>query len=377
MITSRLGPLALLIITAGCGGADGRSVPAEAPASAPTGLRVETLLLTPDVFEDVIEVTGSVEAIHDATLSARSSGTVESLVPLGKLVREGEVVARLDQGFVSATLEQAEANIATARSAADLARDNFGRQEPLFQDSIISALEYHGLLAQLQQADAALSAAKAVHTQAHEQLDNTEVLAPFAGSIEAQYVERGEQVAPGVNVLRIVDARRVRVVLGIPERYAGDIELGTEIRFSVDAYRGVPRTGTVTFAGSTINPSNRTFTVEAEVDNSDRRLKPEMIVEAVVSRERIDSVLVVPRVAILRDEAGSSVFVVRQGESGPIAARMPIVTGASYAGRVLVASGLQAGEEIVVAGQNTLTQGDAVFVDTRYSRLDAQGIPQQ
>ena len=338
---------------------------------------METLLLTPDIFEDVIEVTGSVEAIHDATLSARSSGTVESLVPLGKLVREGEVVARLDQGFVSATLEQAKANIATARSAADLARDNFGRQEPLFQDSIISALEYHGLLAQLQQAEAALNAAEAVHTQAHEQLDNTEVLAPFAGSIEAQYVERGEQVAPGVNVLRIVDARRVRVVLGIPERYAGDIELGTEIRFSVDAYRGVPRTGTVTFAGSTINPSNRTFTVEAEVDNSDRRLKPEMIVEAVVSRERIDSVLVVPRVAILRDEAGSSVFVVQQGESGPMAARMPIVTGASYAGRVLVASGLQAGQEIVVAGQNTLTQGDAVFVDTRYSKLDAQGIPQQ
>ena len=376
MTRTLLGPV-LLLAVAGCGGADGRGVPAEEPVGPPAGLRVETLLLAPDVFEDVIEVTGSVEAIHDATLSAQSAGTVESLAPLGTTVRRGEVVARLDQGFVRAALDQAEAQVATARASADLARDNFSRQEPLFQDSIISALEFQQLLAQLQQAEATLHSAEAVHTQAHEQLENTEVLAPFAGRVESHFVEMGEQVAPGVNVARIVDATRVRVVAGIPERFAGDIELGTEILFSVEAYRGARRTGRVTFSGSTINPRSRTFSVEAEIDNSDGRLKPEMIVEARVLRERIDSVLVVPRVAVVRDEDGSSVFVVqRSGEQASVMRRY-VTTGPVYAGRVMIETGLEAGEEVVVAGQNTLTEGEPVIVDTRYERLDAQGIPLQ
>lgn len=371
-----LGP-ALLLLAAGCGGADGRNVPAEDGAEPPAGLRVETLLLAPDVFEDVIEVTGSVEAIHDATLSAQSSGTVESLAPLGKIVRQGEVVARLDQGFVIAALDQAKAQVATARASADLARDNFDRQEPLFQDSIISALEFQQLRAQLQQAEATLHSAEALHTQASEQLENTEVLAPFAGRVESHFVEMGEQVAPGVNVARIVDASRVRVVAGIPERFAGDIELGTEILFSVEAYRGEPRTGRVTFAGSTINPRSRTYAVEAEIGNSDGRLKPEMIVEARVLRERIDSVLVVPRVAVVRDEDGSSVFVVDRSRERASVMRRYVTTGPVYAGRVVIQSGLQAGEEVVVAGQNTLTAGEPVVVDIRYEKLDAQGIPLQ
>lgn len=371
-----LGPV-LVLLAAGCGGADGRNVPAEDGAEPPAGLRVETLLLAPDVFEDVIEVTGSVEAIHDATLSAQSSGTVESLAPLGKIVRRGEVVARLDQGFVIAALDQAKAQVATARASADLARDNFDRQEPLFQDSIISALEFQQLRAQLQQAEATLHSAEALHTQASEQLENTEVLAPFAGRVESHFVEVGEQVAPGVNVARIVDASRVRIVVGIPERFAGDIELGTEMLFSVEAYRGAPGTGRVTFAGSTINPRSRTFAVEAEIDNSDGRLKPEMIVEARVLRERIDSVLVVPRVAVVRDEDGSSVFVVdRSGEQASVMRRY-VTTGPVYAGRVMIESGLQAAEEVVVAGQNTLTAGEPVVVDVRYERLDSQGIPLQ
>ena len=371
-----MGPV-LVLLAAGCGGADGRNVPAEDGAEPPAGLRVETLLLAPDVFEDVIEVTGSVEAIHDATLSAQSSGTVESLAPLGKIVRRGEVVARLDQGFVIAALDQAKAQVATARASADLARDNFDRQEPLFQDSIISALEFQQLRAQLQQAEATLHSAEALHAQASEQLENTEVLAPFAGRVEAHFVEMGEQVAPGVDVARIVDASRVRVVAGIPERFAGDIELGTEILFSVEAYRGEPGTGRVTFAGSTINPRSRTFAVETEIDNSDGRLKPEMIVEARVLRERIDSVLVVPRVAVVRDEDGSSVFVVDRSREQASVMRKYVTTGPVYAGRVVIHAGLQTGEEVVVAGQNTLTAGEPVVVDIRYEKLDSQGIPLQ
>ena len=365
--------LAVMFLVVGCGGASSASE--EAAESPQPGLRVETLVLAPDTFEDVIELTGAIASLNDASLSAQAAGTVQMIAPLGKSVQEGEVVARLDQGFAQAALEQASAQVENTAAGLDLARDNFNRQEPLFQDSIISALEFHQLRTQLQQAEASVRQAMAQEAQAREQVEYTLLAAPFSGSIEAHSVERGEQVAPGMPVLRIVDTRRVKVSVGVPERYAGDIDVGTEILLDVQAYRGASRRGRVTFSGSAINPSNRTFLIEAEVDNANGRLKPEMIAEVFVTRERLDSVLVVPRSAVLRDESGSSVFVVRQEEDFRSAEQRSVVLGPAYSGLVIVADGLIAGDEVVVLGQTTLTDGDIVEVVSTYSGLDQAGVP--
>ncbi len=362
----------------GCGGGeDGSTGIASDDLNAVPVLSVETLVLALDVFEDAIEVTGTVEAVNDATLSAQSTGTLESIAPLGKYVAQDEVIARLNQDLALASLDQGEAQVATAQAEAELAQDIFQRQEPLYQDSIISTVEYNELFARLRRADAMLKASEAGLQQMRKQLANTEVRAPFAGSVEQHYVQVGEQLSPGISVIRIVDARRVRVVLGIPERFANDIEVGTTISFSAQGSRAALKTGTVGFAGSTVDPRNRTFTVEADVPNADGRLKPEMIVEARVTRHRIDSVLVVPRAAIVRDEIGSGVFVVHHEDAGIRVSRRRITPGPMYAGLVVVANGLAIGDEVVVAGQNTLTEGDQVSVEIQYSRLDTEGIPQQ
>ena len=369
----------LALVTAGCGGANGAdTAPAETDANnapAQRSIRIETLMLQPGTFEDVIELTGTVESVNDATLSAQSAGTVEMLTPLGRRVGQGAVVARLDQGLVRAAFQQAEAQVETAMASLELAQDNYNRQEPLYRDSIISALEFQNVRTQLNQAKAALRQAEALQAQAQEQIDNTIVRAPFSGSVEEHLVEQGEQVSPGMPVLRIVDTRRVKVNVGVPERYAGDIEVGTEVTFDFKAYRGETRQGRVSFAGSAINPSNRTFPIEVEVNNPDGRLKPEMIAEVFVSRERLDDVLVVPRAAVLRDEVGTSVFVVTRQDGVIAATRRTISLGAAYAGRVIVESGLEADDEVIVLGQTTVTEGDAVEVVEQYSRLDVAGVP--
>ena len=118
------------------------------------------------------------------------------------------------------------------------------------------------------------------------------IRAPSSGTVEAHAVERGEQVTPGMPVIRVVDVQRVKVTVGVPERYAGDIEVGTPVQLDFRTYRDQVREGRVTFAGNAINPTNRTFPVEIEVDNAGSKLKPEMIVEVYVSRERIEEVLV-------------------------------------------------------------------------------------
>ena len=378
-INAGLLTLALLALAvAGCAGADGSDGTApstDEESVAQRSVRVETLTLQPTTFEDIIELTGTVESDNDATLSAQSAGTVEYLAPLGRRVAQGAVIARLDQGLLNAALQQAEAQVENAQASLELAEDTYNRQEPLYRDSIISALEFQNVRAQLNQAKAAFRQADALRAQAQEQLDNTVIRAPSSGTVEEHAVERGEQATPGMPIIRIVDTRRVKVTVGVPERYAGDIEIGTAVQLDFQAYRGRVQEGRVTFAGSAINPLSRTFPVEIEVDNPDGTLKPEMIAEVYVSREHLDDVLVVPRAAVLRDEGGTGVFVVTDQGGTPAASRRPVTLGPAYAGSVIIESGLEAGAEVIVLGQTTVTEGDPVDIVEKYTRLDDAGIP--
>lgn len=368
--------LALAAITvAGCSAPEDGAQTTEDNTPTRRSVRVETLTLQPTTFEDIIELTGTVESLNDATLSAQSSGTVEYVAELGQTVSQGAVVARLDKGIAEAALSQATAQVEAAQAQLEWEEYNFARQERLAADSVISSLELQTAQTQFNRAKAQLRQSEAMQTQAEEQLKNTTVTAPFSGTIETRFVEPGEQISPGQPVVRVVNTQRVKVTVGVPERYAADVEVGTSVALDFKAYRGQQQRGTVTFAGSAINPDSRTFPIEIEVRNNDRRLKPQMIAEVYVTRNALDEVIVVPRSAVIRDEEGTSVFVVTNESGVPTATRKLIALGPAYGGRVTIDSGVAAGDEVVVLGQTGVTDGDAVNVVEQYTMLNEQGVP--
>lgn len=373
----QLSALAFALLLAGCAGADEASDAAQSDETTTTAtatpnvrsVRVETLTLQPTNFQNVIELTGSVEAQDDATLSAQSAGTLTSLVELGQTVRAGALVAQIDPKLTTAAVQQAEAAMGVAQAQFDLADDNLKRQEPLYQDSIISAIEYENARAQFNQARASLAQSQALLAQANEQLANTRITAPFTGKVEAHLVERGEQVSPGIPVVRIVNTNQVKVNVGVPERYAADITEGTPVEVSFKAYRGSRRAGTISFVGSVINPNNRTFPIELELDNADGLLKPEMVADVFVTREQLTDVVVVPQSSIVRDETGNSVFLVTDQNGQQVAERRTVALGGSYGGRTVVAEGLQTGDEVIILGQSNVTTGDQVEIVRNYDRI--------
>ena len=352
--------LAAAVVTAGCGNGEAPAT-AEAATQQRPATRVETLVLEPTSFTDEIELTGTVEAINDATLSAQATGTVMSIVELGTAVQEGERIAQLDATEAQAALEQAQARY-------ELTQDRYERQEPLYRDSIITALEFEQVRSERTQARAALA-------QAEKQLRNTRVTAPFAGTVEERFVQPGEQVAPNDPVARVIDVQPAKVVAGVPERYAGDIEKGNELRIRFQSARLGERTGTVTFVGSAINPDSRTFTIEATIANADRTIKPEMVTQIRLDRTTIEDALVIPRPAVVRDEAGTHVYTLERTDSTAIARKRDIVLGPSTGARVAVESGLQASDEIVVVGQTNLAPGQPVEVTDQYTRIPDAGTP--
>ncbi|MFB6249714.1 MAG: efflux RND transporter periplasmic adaptor subunit [Salinibacter sp.] len=365
-LSFRLAPLVGLaalvgvLVLGGCGGGQASDEDAGAARPQPK-TRVETLTLEPTSFTDVVEVTGTVEALDDATLSAQTNGPVTMLLDLGTRVDPGAPVAKIDA-------EEAEAAVEQARAQFELAQDRFERQRPLYRDSILSPLEFEQVRSKRNQARAALQ-------QAQTRLSNTILDAPFAGTIEERFIEVGEQVAPGTKVARLVNTRRVKVTAGIPARYANDIQVGTPVQIDARRYGAGVRTADVTFVGNTIDPESRTFTVEVTVSNEERTLKPEMGVSVRVTRAVLDSALVLPRTAVLRDEAGTHVYVVDRSDSTAVARNRDVALGPETGGSVVVDSGLAPGDEVIVVGQNNVSPGAPLEIADRYDRSSAAGTP--
>lgn len=334
-------------------------------------IRVETVTLQAEAFEDIIKATGAVEAVNDASLSARSAGTIVTLLPLGTRVGAGAAVAQVDPGLVQAGLDQAKAQAELTQAQLNLAQDLFSRQEPLYRDSIISPVEFEQIKAQLSQAQAQYAQAAALVNQAEEQLRQTMITSPFAGSVEEHFIERGEQVAPGTPVARVVNTARVKVVAGIPERYAADIRKGTAVRMAFSSYGAPERTANVSFVGNAINTGSRTIPIEVVVDNSDGLLKPAMIADLFVTRNTLDDVIVVPQSAVLRDEGGNSVYVVDRSGPRPTAERRIVELGNANSGRVQVISGLDIGDELITVGANSVAPGDAIEITSNDSITEA------
>lgn len=331
--------IAASILTGGC--SDGEAQNDASNGRAPEATQVETLVLEPSQFTDVIEVSGSVEALDDATLSAQTSGTVIVLRDRGDRVADGNVVAKIDAKEAQAAVEQ-------ARAQYELSQDRYERHKPLYRDSVISALEFEQVRSERIQARATLN-------QAKKRLANARLVAPFTGVIEERFVEAGEQVTPGMQVARLVNTRRVRVTAGVPERYANDIQEGTPIQIDARRYGAGTRTAEVTFAGNTIDPDSRTFTIEATVPNKERTLKPEMSVTLRVNRTTIEDAIVIPRTAVIRDETGTHVYVVERRDTTAVARNREIALGPSTGDQIVVESGLTGNDELITVGQNDVS----------------------
>jgi membrane fusion protein, multidrug efflux system len=320
-------------------------------------VNVETRVLTPERFEDVVRVTGTVRANQDVTVSAEESGVVrELLVERGNLVREGEPLLRIDDRVLRSQFREAEARAA-------LAGETWERRRRLFEDDGVgSELAYLEARYAAEQAEAALATLR-------ERLDRTVVRAPITGMLDDRMVEVGSMVSGGTPLFRIVQVDPVKVSAGVPERYAGEVSRGSAARVSFDALRGDEREARVTYVSATVNPRNRTFEVEMQVPNPGRVIMPEMVANVRLVRRVLDDAVVIPQNAIVRVEDGFVAFVAETDEGGDEVARVrPLTLGPSQRNLVVVREGLAPGDRLIVVGQQQVANGDRIRVVSEEGR---------
>lgn len=345
------GGVALLVVgaLAACGNAEAVDT-LEVAGDFVRVVNVEVTEISAQPFVDEIRLTGTVWANQDVQVSAEESGVIkEILADRGARVRAGDALARIDGSVLTAQVDQ-------ARAQAELASQTWDRRKRLWEeDQVGSEIAYLEAKYVAEQTAANLRVLE-------ERLSRTTIRAPFDGILDDRMIEVGTMVGPGQVVGRVVDLDPVKIMAGVPERYAADIRKGAEAQVTFDVFPGEVYTAPVTYVGSTVNIQNRTFPVEVVMPNPQGLIKPEMVANVALARRELSAAVVVPQDALVRVEQGYVVFVAMDRDGSTVAEARSVVLGPSRRNLVVVESGLEPGERIIVVGQKSVAAGDRLNV---------------
>jgi membrane fusion protein (multidrug efflux system) len=322
----------------------------EALAGLDVNKEVEALVtavkLKDTTFNHYLEVQGNVNTNENVLIQPEFPGNLVQLnVKAGQKVSKGQVLGRTDDGGMSQQLASAENQYA-------LAKTTFERQKNLWNQKIGSEIQYLQAQAQM------ISAQKAV-AQINAQIAKTVIRAPFSGTIDEVYVEKGEVVAASPQgLMRIVNLGNMYVSTSIPETYIGKLKIGTEVDVFLTSLNKTYK-GKVRQIGNFINPNNRSFGIEVSVPNPENLLRPNQVAKMKVIDYVSKNAVVVPTNVIQQDSKKNSfVYTVinSTGKSG-IAKKVIVKTGQSSDNVTEILSGLDSDAIIVTEGMNTISDG--------------------
>ena len=336
----------------GCGGAQGE--PPEQTGEAAEDYRrvvnVEVERVEGRDFTNTIRLTGVALAMRDVMVSAEEAGVVRRvLLDKGSPVRAGNAILRLDDAVLKPQVQAAAAK-------AEYDEEVWQSRKRLYeQDGIGSELAYHEARNTAEQSRGNLAALQA-------RLARTTIRAPIRGILNDRLVEVGTMVQPGTVVARVVQADTIRIMAGVPERYALYVTAGADASVSFDVLPGETFAGSVTYVGVAVDLDARTFPIELTLPNPGGRIKPGMVAEVTVTQGELADAIVIPRQALVSMEGGQVVYVVEQAGGETVAAVRGVEVTASQGNDVIIGSGLAPGDRLVVVGQQGLTDGDRVRV---------------
>jgi len=250
-------------------------------------------------------------------------------------------------------IQAAEAQVNQAQAALVAAQQQYSLlQEGAREEDIRAARE------QLNQAHAGVAQAQAALEAALVALDNTVIRSALTGEVAERQVDPGHSILPGQPLLEVVDNRRVYVKAKVSESEVRKVRPGQEVEVRADAYPGEVFVGTVSDILPAADVETRMFVVKIRLPNPRGVLKSGMFARCEITVERVQDVAAVPRRAILREKYRAAVFVVWGDRANLVTVKLGIEQG----DLVQVISGVRPGQAVVVDGQDSLRENDAVRV---------------
>ncbi len=310
---------------------------------------VTTQIVTKTEFKSFASIQATVKSDDIVIASSEIGGRLINVaVEEGQNVNKGQLIAQTD-------LESVNKQVAELETAWEMANTSYERQKRLWDQNVGSEMQY------LQAKNNKEKIEKSLETVKY-QLTKTKIYAPISGVVDQVYLKSGELAGPGIPIVQILNTQKVKVVADAPESYLNKVKKGEMVTVQFPAI-GKEFEARVTLIGRTINPSNRTFTVEVDLPNSDGLLKPNLLAVMLINDDLQKDVVIIPLELVQQEVSGRSfVFVKDENEKGPFAKKVIVETGNTHGGNIVITSGLNGGEELIVTGARGLANNEQIKI---------------
>ena len=386
--------IAFVLLVLVCGGIVGfnlfrdKAIQQYFAAMKPPATTVSTTVVKPMSWTPGIDAIGTVSAVRGVDLTVETAGIVKDILfQANDKVEAGAVVLLLDVAVVRADLEalktQAALDQTALKRALELQKRGVGSDVTL----------------DTARATASASASQVAKQQAV--LDQKQLTAPFKGTVGIPKIDLGQYLSPGTAVVTLQDLDTMRVDFSVPEQQLPLLKIGQTVRLGIGGGDGdMPFAGSVRGINPKIDPTSRLVTVRAEVANTEGKLSPGQFVQVRVELPEENNVLALPQTALTSSLYGDFVFVVHEAKAAAdkapsakpdaeaatakpgekpaaepakptaeggkpelVLAQVFVKPGRHNAGMVEILEGIAAGDQVVTAGQNRLSNGMPVVVD--------------
>lgn len=307
-------------------------------------VRVETLTVQGQDFDNATVYSGTIEEGESSSLSFSTAGTIKQLkVQPGDRVAQGQVIGVLDDSSLRSAYEIANATLRQAQDAYD-------RMKILHDANSLPEIKWVDVQQKLVQAKNAADIAR-------NALDDAVLRAPFSGVVSEKYADLGQVAAPGIPVVKLVKISGLKAVISVPQNSVANFRNGDKAQVTVTDAGNTTVTGTLSEKGVSANPLSRTYDVKFSIPNTDSKLLPGMICSVKVEGTRDDNAILLPQQVVLLDEHNRNF--VWLDSAGVARKRIVKVNDFSNEG-LEIAAGLAPGDKVIVKGMQKVCNGTKV-----------------
>lgn len=311
---------------------------------------VEILTINSVEFDHYVQVQGSVKSDELINIFPEFSGIAKAVyVKSGDVVKKGQPLIKIDDGGLKEQLSQLEIGF-------ELTKTTFERQKRLWDQNIGSEIKFL-------ETKSMYEAQKQGINQLKKQIKKTLIEAPFSGTIDNVVVKKGEVVYPGrSNLMMLLNLDNLYIESNVPEKHIASINSGDKAIVNFPLLDKTILT-TVRQSGNYINPINRTFKIEMDIEKNNLNIKPNLNSKVKINDYSNDSALMINQNFISIDSENKEyVYKIYEKNNKTYVSKTIISTGKNDGIKIEVLSGLNAGDKVVSEGIRKLVNNARVQI---------------
>lgn len=328
---------------------------------------VSTMSVTVQPFEHFIDLLGRVDADNVSYISPRGmGGQVKAIyIKEGQFVKRGQLVLKLDDAIVRQQILAARKAMDGIKTQLNFAKNIYQRQKNLWEQGIGTEVQLITAKTNVESLENQLVAANEQVKVAIEQLNTANVYSDVSGIADRVNIRIGETFVGATQMggqIVIINKNTLKVKVNVPENYLTRLRTGTPVLINIPDAQKVNIPSSISLIGQSVDANLRGFMAEAKIP-SDGLLKPNQTAIMRIKDYSATNAIVIPINMVQTDENGKYVFTMLKSSNGKTTAhKVPVIIGEVYGDNVEIKGGLNAGEQLITEGYQSLYEGQSVSV---------------